>query len=71
MKLSPHARVIDAYLRTKDTDLETFLIRHRADGKSGHQIARELLVLTNGIVDLTPQTIYNWLRDLEDDEVVA
>lgn len=64
------SRATDALLRTRGTDLRSFLTESRAAGLSAGKITVLLRDLTDGVVDVNRQTIYNWLADLEHADLV-
>ena len=65
MKITPHARTVNALLETQGTDLASFLKDQRDSGLSLAKTARALFEFTGGVVDVTGETIRNWTADLE------
>lgn len=45
-------------------DLRGYVNQKRADGKSWHRISRDLLTDTNGVIDVTVQTLRNWFPEI-------
>lgn len=64
MKITPHARTVDAYLKTLDTTLAGFITEKRQQGLSFARVATALAEFTKGVVDVTGQTVNNWAADL-------
>ena len=60
MASTPHAKTVDALLRAQGETLEAFITYRRDLGVSYNRIAKALAVLTDGIVDVTGETIRNW-----------
>lgn len=71
MKITPHAKTVDGYLKTKGLSLAEFIQERREEGLSFHRIAQALYAATEGIVDVTGQTISNWADMLGLPEEVA
>lgn len=65
MELPPHAKTIDALLRASHETTLVEILDRRKDGKSYRRIATELRELTEGAVDVTGETIRNWINQLE------
>lgn len=67
MKLTRMQRAADAYLRQRGTDLATFLAVRAQLDVPGAAIARQLREETAGVIDVTDQTIREWIRHLDVD----
>lgn len=66
MTLTGQARTASALLEAKHkTSLADFLTSRRAEGVSYERIAQEMNRLTDGAVQVTGETIRNWINDLE------
>ena len=64
--LTSQARTVNALLEANHAiTLRSFLDERRQDNKSYRMIARELLDATDGVVDVTGETIRNWATDLK------
>jgi hypothetical protein len=46
--------------------LAEWIASRRAEGRSWRHVARELAELTDGLVDVAPQTLINWTTAPED-----
>lgn len=57
MRRTATQRLADLLL---DEPVETFVSRKRSEGRSWRLIARDLLTLTDGQVDVTTQTLRLW-----------
>lgn len=67
MELTPHAKTVDALLQANHGQtLEGFIAIRRGDGASYRRIAEALHVVTQGVVDVTGETIRNWALSLEE-----
>lgn len=65
MKLSPHARTVNALLETKGYTLSDFISDRRDEGMSWQRIARALYDFTDEVVDVTGETIRVWGEQIE------
>lgn len=66
MTLTAPAKAVDALLQASHGEsLESFLQSRRTRGDSYRKIAQELSQLTGGAVDVTGETIRNWLLVFE------
>lgn len=65
MAFTPHAKTVDAYLQRDGTTLADFITERRGTGLSFAKIARDLFVHTDGVVDVTGETIRNWSDQIE------
>jgi len=64
--LTSQAKTVNALLEANhSTTLRSFLDERRRENKSYRMIARELLDATDGVVDVTGETIRNWAADLK------
>ena len=64
MAPTAHAKTVDAYLRTHQSSLHEFITDKRAEGLSYARVAVALANFTEGVVDVTGETIRNWAADL-------
>ena len=60
MATTQHAKTVDALLKARGFTLEAFIADRRDLGLSYNRIAKALALLTDGIVDVTGETIRNW-----------
>jgi len=60
MSIPAHARTVDALLQTKGYTLPDFIADKLDEGISWRLIARSLYEFTDGVVDVTHQTVANW-----------
>lgn len=60
MKITPHARTVDALLQTKGNTLANFIATHRDNGLSYTKVAQALYDATDRVVNVTGETIRNW-----------
>lgn len=60
MAPTQHAKTVDALLQAHGVTLEEFIANRRAEGVSYNRIAKALGLFTEGIVDVTGETIRNW-----------
>ena len=66
MSLTSQARTTSALLEANhQTTLAEFLGDQREQGRSYERIAKELHILTDGVVSVTRETIRNWINELE------
>jgi hypothetical protein len=65
MALPQQARTVDALLEAKGESLQALLDKRHTEGLSYRGIARQLFTLTGGVVDVTPETIRNWINSLD------
>ena len=63
--LTPHAKTVDALLRQRGISLEDFIGERRQEGRSYNRIAKELESFTDGVVEVTGQTVINWEQSFE------
>lgn len=64
MRLTAHAKTVDALLVARGTSLAAFITEKRGDGLSFARVATALATFTGGVVDVTGQTVNNWATDL-------
>lgn len=71
MKITPHARTVDALLQTKGNTLANFIATHRDNGQSYAKIALALYEYTDHVVQVTGETIRNWAEQYEKAEAAS
>ena len=72
MELSPYQRVADALLHAlHGTTLAIFVLDLHESGASTRAIASQLRDATDGAVDVSNQTIKNWLDQFAQQEAAA
>lgn len=59
---SPTYRYAD-HLLADEGGLDAWVTERRDTGRSWRLIARELYVATEGVIDVTSQTLMNWFAD--------
>lgn len=61
-------RAADALLQYQGTSLEVFLLDHADAGTGAPRVARELWQKTDGIIDVSHETIRRWTNQLRNGE---
>lgn len=71
MKLTPYQRLADTLLRDSGDNLVSWVMDQAREGVPGEVIARKLRERTDDSVDVSGQTVRNWIKQFRDGEVAA